>query len=350
MPKVSVIIPVYNVEKYLGECLDSIFGQTLKDIEVVCVDDGSTDGSAAILREYAAKDPRLSVLRQENAGPYVARRRGLEVVRGEYTYFMDADDRLETSSFERLCAICDKDCLDQIVFESDVICDPGISEQERKWGESLRRYYSVPEALDGKIFSGMELMTHLIRAKSYYVGPPLRLIRTSVIKDNEYGFPDARSRADNYFTSVSLYYSARAAAVKMRCYVRRVRPESVSTGDGAEARHCRNALVVLAELSSFPPFAREMADPKSAISAFVSKLAYLQVKKRYWCMHEDERRHVVESALAGLPSQAVARLFAVMMIPHENERRASPARRILARLKSMFSHEDRRSGEEVSRA
>ena len=92
MPKISVIIPVHNVEKYLGECLDSILGQTLKDIEVICVDDGSTDGSAKILEEYAARDVRVKVLRQDRSGAGTARNKGLAEARGEYLFFCDADD------------------------------------------------------------------------------------------------------------------------------------------------------------------------------------------------------------------------------------------------------------------
>ena len=93
MPKVSVIIPVYNVEKYLGECLDSVLGQTLRDIEIICVDDGSTDSSPRILAAYAAKDPRVKVLRQKNAGPGPARNRALDAASGEAVVFMDPDDK-----------------------------------------------------------------------------------------------------------------------------------------------------------------------------------------------------------------------------------------------------------------
>ena len=93
--QVSIIIPVYNAASWLGACLDSVLGQTLRNIEVICVDDGSTDGSAGILEACAARDPRVRVLRQpENAGQGAARNRGLEESVGEYAYFMDADDEL----------------------------------------------------------------------------------------------------------------------------------------------------------------------------------------------------------------------------------------------------------------
>ena len=90
--KVSVVIPVYNAEQYLGECLDSVLGQSLKDIEVICVDDGSADGSAKVLADYAAKDARVRVLSQPNAGPGAARNRALDAATGENVVFMDTDD------------------------------------------------------------------------------------------------------------------------------------------------------------------------------------------------------------------------------------------------------------------
>ena len=91
-PKVSVIIPVYNVEQYLRECLDSVVNQTLKEIEIICVDDGSTDSSLEILKEYAKKDKRMTVIRQDNSGSGHARNAGLTVADGEFIAFMDSDD------------------------------------------------------------------------------------------------------------------------------------------------------------------------------------------------------------------------------------------------------------------
>ena len=94
MPFFSIIIPVYNVAPYLRECLDSVLAQTFTDWEAICVDDGSTDGSGAILDEYAAKDNRFRVIHQQNAGVSVARNTALSRIRGEWFLFLDGDDRL----------------------------------------------------------------------------------------------------------------------------------------------------------------------------------------------------------------------------------------------------------------
>lgn len=102
MTKVSIIVPVYNVEKYLKRCLDSLVNQTLKDIEIICVNDGSTDGSLAILDEYVRNDDRIVVINQENSGQSVARNRGIDVAKGEYLGFVDSDDWVSEDYFERL--------------------------------------------------------------------------------------------------------------------------------------------------------------------------------------------------------------------------------------------------------
>ena len=96
IPKVSVIIPVYNTEKYVRQAVESIRQQTLKDIEIIIVNDGSTDGSMTILEELAAQDERIKLFSQENQGLSVTRNVGLSHSTGEYVYFMDSDDLLVT--------------------------------------------------------------------------------------------------------------------------------------------------------------------------------------------------------------------------------------------------------------
>ena len=97
--KLSVIIPVYNVEKYLQATLDSVINQTLQDIEIICVDDGSTDSSPKILSEYAAHDSRIRIITQENAGQSSARNKGLAVANAELIAFMDSDDILSPDAY-----------------------------------------------------------------------------------------------------------------------------------------------------------------------------------------------------------------------------------------------------------
>ena len=104
MPRVSVIIPVYNVAPYLRQCLDSVVNQTLRDIEAVCVDDGSTDGSAAILAEYAARDPRIKVISIPNSGTVVARKRAVAAASGDWCLFLDPDDWIAPETLERMVA------------------------------------------------------------------------------------------------------------------------------------------------------------------------------------------------------------------------------------------------------
>lgn len=102
-PKVSIVIPVYNVEAFLARCLDSILAQTLREIEVICVDDGSVDHSVEILNRYAAQDVRVQVVTQENRGVGSARNRGFDRARGEYVLFLDSDDWIDPAYCEALC-------------------------------------------------------------------------------------------------------------------------------------------------------------------------------------------------------------------------------------------------------
>ena len=115
-PKVSVIVPVYNVEKWLPECMDSLINQTLKEIEIICVDDGSTDNSGKILDEYAKKDTRIKVIHQKNKGLSGARNTGLDFVTGEYTGFVDSDDYVHLLTYEYAYKYAKQDDVDMLRF------------------------------------------------------------------------------------------------------------------------------------------------------------------------------------------------------------------------------------------
>ena len=119
MRTVSIIVPVYKVEKYLRECVDSILGQTYRELQIILVDDGSPDGSGAICDEYALHDDRVTVIHSENGGLSAARNRGLALCEGEYVLFVDSDDWLEDNAVEVLVNKAEADGLD--LFRRDLL-------------------------------------------------------------------------------------------------------------------------------------------------------------------------------------------------------------------------------------
>ena len=118
MPEISVIIPVYNTEKYLSECLDSVLAQTFKDIEIICVNDGSSDNSGRILEEYTKRDTRIKVITQSNQGLSAARNAGLDEAKGEWIAFLDSDDRLPPYALEVLYQIALKSLVEIVASRS----------------------------------------------------------------------------------------------------------------------------------------------------------------------------------------------------------------------------------------
>ena len=117
--KVSVIIPVYNAYDYLRPAIDSILDQTLTELEVICIDDGSTDNSLEILKEYQERDPRVRIVTETNAGPGIARNNGIKRARGEYLAFLDADDFYEPTFLEELYTVAVRDSLDIAIARYD---------------------------------------------------------------------------------------------------------------------------------------------------------------------------------------------------------------------------------------
>lgn len=133
MPLVSIIIPCYNAEMYLAECLDSILSQTMDDFEIICVDDGSTDSTWDILESYAARDSRFRLLKQNNKGPGVARNRALDIAEGKYIYCIDADDVAYRSLLERCTNVFAKTDADVVVFSFDVLNDTSRRSVPAEW-------------------------------------------------------------------------------------------------------------------------------------------------------------------------------------------------------------------------
>ncbi|MBZ7982168.1 glycosyltransferase [Campylobacter sp. RM12640] len=184
IPKVSVIIPVYNTEKYLRECLDSVINQSLKEIEIICIDDGSTDNSLEILKEYAAKDNRITVLTQENMGVSVARNCGLEIATGKYIQFLDSDDWLDLNTLITSYNVAYNQNIDMLFY--------GRKEYNR---DSIIEYNWIVN----KFHNNIEKLS-LFEARNFLIYSTDKLYKSEFLKANNIKFTkDIKTAEDGLF-------------------------------------------------------------------------------------------------------------------------------------------------------
>ncbi|MBS4978263.1 MAG: glycosyltransferase [Clostridiales bacterium] len=228
IPRVSVIIPVYNVEKYLRECLDSIVNQTLREIEIICVDDGSTDGSPEILREYGEKDCRITIISQENRGISSARNHGADIASGEYFYFMDGDDILERDALSRLYQLSEEKSLDVLYFD-------GKSFFETEELKEIKKNYITYYARKGdysRVMTGPQMLHEMIAMDEYRSSLCLQFISSVHYRQENLRFEEGIIGEDNIFTFQCIMPAHRVYHMKEAFFHRRVRGNSVMTSAG----------------------------------------------------------------------------------------------------------------------
>lgn len=224
-PKISVIIPVYNAGKYLSICLDSILNQTLPEIEVICINDGSSDRSLDILLSYADKDNRISVINKKNGGASSARNMGFSIAQGKYVYFMDSDDCLTINALEILYACAERNNLDSIYFNGLVIYDD--KEMQELYRDS--QYYYYMQTGQKYPCSGQQLFRILKQNGAYRVSVCMQMLRLEFLKEKDIKFVEGIIYEDNIFTFVSMLQAERALKLDEALYLRRYRRNSVMT-------------------------------------------------------------------------------------------------------------------------
>ena len=204
-PIISVIIPVYNAEPYLRQCLDSVTGQTLRDIEIICVDDGSSDRSPAILNEYAQADPRIIVMTQENKSAGAARNRGMAAARGRYLSFLDADDFFEADMLEEAYRSAEENRSDIVVFLSDNYID------------TLGVYRFIPFTVREDLlpkqrpFAGTDLQKNAFRALMGWAWD--KLFSADFVRSHGLRFQEQRTTNDMLFVFSAIVAARRISIV-----------------------------------------------------------------------------------------------------------------------------------------
>lgn len=211
---ISIIVPVYNVEKYLAECVDSLLGQTYKDFEVILVDDGSKDKSGAICDEYAQKDDRIKVIHKENGGLSDARNKGLAASKGQYICFIDSDDYVYEDYLEKLYEAIS-------VYKADV----AVSDIHSMRLPNLKTEYEGNISMDRqKVWDW--LCDHISREYVLIVSQCNKLYKRSVLEG--LAFPTGLEHEDEYMTNDVINKSPLFVFVPKELYFYRENPESIT--------------------------------------------------------------------------------------------------------------------------
>ena len=219
--KVSVIIPVYNVEQYLEQCLESIINQTLQEIEVIIVNDGSTDGSKYIIEKYQKISSNIILIQKENGGLGSARNAGLTRATGEYIYFMDSDDYIDRQALEKLYLISKKNELDILLFSGAVFTD----EQEKE-GLISNFVYTRTKCLD-TIMLGKDLFFETYKEKEYITSVCLRFYNKTFLDGCNRRFNENIIHEDEDFGVLTYLDAKRVKIIKDVYFYRRIRTGSI---------------------------------------------------------------------------------------------------------------------------
>ena len=220
-PKISIIIPVYNVEAFLPECLDSVLAQTFIEWEAICVDDGSTDRSREILSAYAIRDARITVIRQTNAGVSAARNHGMKHAKADLLCFLDSDDVIAPFCLARLYETLTST-------SADIVCG-GVS-----YGEELPAWRMVDKP-DLKFFSGMHCIHNAVAFDGSYAGLWGKLFRREIV--DGLCFPEElETSEDRIFLCKAFFRAKRVVAVEETVYFYRQRKGSIVHSGLSETR------------------------------------------------------------------------------------------------------------------
>lgn len=223
--KVSIIIPVYNTENYLRECLDSVVQQTLEEIEIICVNDGSPDNSREILMAYAESDGRIKVIEQNNAGLSAARNAGLAAAKGAFIYFLDSDDRIDPHALEILYGEASLKNLDILYFNGSTFYDD--KKLERQHQKFKNRYERNIELQD--VTTGKQLYERMQSARTYNPNVVIQFFSKAFLLRNELSFFEGILHEDTLFSLTCILKAERVSCIQDVLYKRRMRSDSIMT-------------------------------------------------------------------------------------------------------------------------
>ena len=210
-PKVSIIVPCYNVEKYIEKCLNSLVQQTLKKIEIICIDDGSSDATLEIIKKYSENDKRVKVLLQEHKRQGAARNKGMEIALGEYVGFIDSDDWIDLDYYEKLYNAAKK-------YDSDI----ALADYIRTGNGKTKIRLNIQ---DEKLYTDLNDKFEICK-QAKHPCPTNKIYRTEMLKRENIVFPEGVFSEDKIFTCKAVYYANSVISVPNTYYYYFRRPNS----------------------------------------------------------------------------------------------------------------------------
>ena len=243
MPTVSVIIPVYNTARYLQDAIESILCQDINDIEILCVNDGSTDNSLEILQGFANKDKRILVFTQPNQGQSIARNTALKYATGKYLYFMDSDDILLPTCFSTCIRYMEENKYDFVFFDGDIFCEEGAP--NICWDYKRTQHFN-----EQTNYVGTSLMEEMLTKYAFRAVPWLLFIKKEYLERTKLSFYPGIIHEDELFTTLATIQSERIGCIKQSFVKHRVRANSTMS-KAFSRRNLDCYLKVIEELQIF---------------------------------------------------------------------------------------------------
>lgn len=289
-PTVSVIVPAFCTERYIGEAIDSLRMQTLTDIEIICIDDGSTDGTRAVIDQRATEDERVKALAfDENRGVGAARNAGIDIATGRFVYFFDSDDRLVVDALEQLVAAMSADRLDVVLFDAAPFYDPPGLEATRP---GYPAYYRRRQEHVG-VMTGLELFTSMALADDWKPSPCLYLLDRDFASAHGLRFEAGLLHEDQSFTFAMAMAARRARYLPARLFERRVRADSIMTAAAPRASQVAGLALACAEASRLADDAGIVPESVEgrAIAAEFAK-TFDDAVRKHNALEDDERERL----------------------------------------------------------
>lgn len=289
-PLVSVIVPAYNAEDYFDECLASIEGQTYRNIEIIVVDDGSTDSTLQLAQTHSEKDSRVTILVQDNQYAGVARNNGLEKAKGDYLLFFDADDILNSDTIELLVERAEETRADVTICRSTAF--------DIKSGVTYPLSHALCGVDLGSVISGKDLCDSLFQD---FVGWPWdKLFRSSFVRYQDLRFQPLRTTNDAYFVYMALVLSKKISFVDYAGVVHRV--GNSSSLEGSRRQSCENALTAaktifeaLQEKGVYPSFERTYLNWLIHFSVWNIKTLDGDAREKYFSLFLEQLSSILPS-------------------------------------------------------